>query len=174
MTQGNAFPLASFNEAQVDAVNELLITWAHDLGPCRRPFRQEGWILEVDGQPVAAAISASIVSAHLSDDAGTRLFGRGEVVELARLCAAPGSSWALRVMLRLWRQVAAPRWASWPVRAAASYSKNARHGGQLYRFDGWRKVREDCGSSGGGAWSKQRGAADAVTGSKTLWLWEYV
>ena len=93
------------------------------------------------------------------------------MVELARLGASV--PWASRVILRLWRETCAPRWKCWPVRAAVSYSHNAMHTGNLYRFDGWRPVRDDCGSSGGGSWSRPRYATDVVHGKKTLWLWRY-
>ena len=76
-------------------------------------------------------------------------------------------------MLRIWREVCAPRWHYWPVRAAVSYSQNQRHEGRIYRFDGWTKVTDQAGSTGGGAWSRKRYAGDAHHGKKTLWLWEY-
>jgi hypothetical protein len=98
-----------------------------------------------------------------------------EVVELGRLCSDPAQAWANRVMLRLWREVCARRWPHWPVRAAVSYSQNGRHDGTLYRFDGWRKVREDAGGDCGpnATWSKRRGPEHAAAGAKTLWLWEF-
>jgi hypothetical protein len=76
-------------------------------------------------------------------------------------------------MLRLWREVCAPKWAGWQVRVAVSYSHNAHHRGDLYRFDGWERVRDDCGSSGGGTWSTARTGDDARSGNKSLWLWRY-
>jgi hypothetical protein len=98
---------------------------------------------------------------------------RGEVVELGRLCAAPEDRWATRPMLRLWREVAAPRWPHWAVSAAVAYSQNARHAGDIYRWDGWTRISDNCGSSGGGAWSRKRYATEAVHGRKSLWLWQY-
>lgn len=160
-------PVAGVLPIEIDQANALLIQWGHKLGPVNRPFRQEAYALEVDGQPVSVAVSGSIVSATV---AGYR---RTEVVELTRLCSDPAHSWATRVLLRLWRELLAPRWDCWPVRAAISYSHNTMHRGDLYRFDGWEKGRGDCGSSGGGAWSRQRYATDAVRGSKTVWVWRY-
>ena len=98
-------------------------------------------------------------------------YQRGQLVELARLASC--ERWANRVMLRLWREVCAPRWACWPVAAAISYSHNAMHTGNLYRFDGWEKFSDDCGSSGGGTWSTKRTRNSAHAGSKTLWVWRY-
>jgi antitoxin VapB len=164
-----SMPLPVAGLAPVDAaiVNRCLIDWGHYLGPCKRPFRQQGWGLEVDGALVSVAMSASAVSATVAG------FGRGEVVELARLCSRPGDNWATRVMLRLWREVAATRWPCWPVRCATAYSQNDRHDGRVYRFDGWERVTTSAGSSGGGAWSRKRYAGDAAHGPKTLWRWRY-
>jgi hypothetical protein len=161
------YPLVGLQPVSVDYANLLLVRWQHRLGEVHRPFRSEAFVLELDGRPLSLAVSASAVSATVAG------FDRGEVVELARLCSAPDAAWASRVMIRLWRAVCAPRWASWPVKAAISYSQNAHYRGDLYRFDGWEKIREDAGSSGGGAWSRKRYAGDAVYGKKTLWLWRY-
>ena len=157
-------PMVGLFPTSLDYANRLLRSFEHRLGPVQRPFRSEAFVLELDRLPVAVAVSASVVSAHVAG------FHREEIVELARLAGEP---WATRVMLRLWREVCAPRWKCWPVLAAISYSHNAMHRGDLYRFDGWERVRGDCGSGGGGAWSRPRYATDAVAGSKTLWLWQY-
>lgn len=148
-------------------VNRMLIAWGHRLGICNRPFRQQGWGLEVQGHLVAVAMSASVVSTTV------HTYSRYEVVECARLCSAPAATWATRVMLRLWRECCAPRWPDWRVLAAVSYSHNTHHTGNLYRFDGWSRLKDDCGSSGGGTYTKKRNAKDAVYGKKTLWIWRY-
>jgi hypothetical protein len=145
--------------------NALLVEYGHYLGPCNRPFRSEGWALDVMGDPVAVAITSSVVSP------GVAGYGKTDVVELARLAAR--EPWATRVTLRLWREVAAPRYLPWTPRAAVAYSQNDRHEGRIYRFDGWTKINDRAGSSGGGAWSRKRSSGDAVHGQKTLWLWEY-
>ncbi len=168
----------------VDA-NELLVRFGHNLGGVNRPFRSEPWVFLVDGVPVSVAITASIISGTVQAHRGhnlkarpktdctteCRTYNRGEVVELARLASA--TAWANRLMLRWWREVAAPRWACWPVKAAISYSQNARHDGALYRFDGWEKASEECGSSGGGTWSRGRDSSHAAAGTKTLWVWRF-
>jgi hypothetical protein len=158
-------PLAGIFPLDIGAANRFLLRIGHKLGACNRPFRQEAYGLELQGSLVAVAISASIVNGPVGG------FERQEVVELARLGAS--EPWANRIMLRLWREVCAPKWDCWPVKAAVSYSHNATHRGDIYRFDGWERVRDDCGSSGGGSWSRPRYASDAVHGRKTLWLWRY-
>lgn len=158
-------PISGLYPVSVDDANRFLELVGHRLGPCNRPFGQEAFGLEVDGDLVAVAISASIVNGPVAG------YDRGEVVELARLAASV--PWANRIMLRLWRELCAPRWRYWPVRAAISYSHNGMHRGDLYRFDGWEKVRDDAGSSGGGSWSRKRYATEAVHGKKSLWVWRY-
>jgi hypothetical protein len=149
-------PLAELSVVSVTEVNELLAAWGHRLGPIHRPFRMEAYALTQHGRPLSVAVSASTVSSHvagwldLANKERPVRFHRQEVVELARLASAPDAAWATRVMLRLWREVCARRWACWPVRAAVSYSHNVLHAGGLYRFDGWVRINDRCGSSGGG------------------------
>lgn len=158
---------ATFDTLSVASANELLVAWQHRLGPLHRPFSQRAYVMLVDGAPISLAMSASAVSKTAGG------FRRDQVVELARLCSAPGCSWASRVMLRVWREVFARRWPDWSVEAAISYSQKAHYRGDLYRFDGWIRVSQACGSNGGGAWSRQRYAGEAARGRKTLWLWRY-
>src|SRR3972149_2228405 len=107
--QGRLFyaPIAALMPITVLSANELLEKWGHYLGAVNRPFRQEAYALELDGRPISVTVSGSIVSDHVLE------YGREEVVELARLCSSPEHRWATRVMLRLWREVAAPRWRCW-------------------------------------------------------------
>lgn len=159
-------PISGLYPIDVAVANRFLVEVEHKLGACNRPFGQEAYALEVDGRIVSVAISASIVNGPVAG------YERQEVVELARLAAS--EPWANRVMLRLWRELCAPRWRYWPVKAAVSYSHNGMHRGDLYRFDGWEKVRDDAGSNGGGSWSRKRYATDVVHGRKSLWVWRYV
>ncbi len=157
----------TFSRVDQRLANRLLVDWGHYLGPCLRPFGIEAWLLTLDG-PLCVAVGATSVAATVGP------YRRREVVELARLCTMPGQSWATRVGLRLWREVAAPRWPHWPVRAVVAYSQNDRHDGRLYRFDGWRKVREDAGTTtGGGRWTRTRGEGHPARGPKTVWAYEY-
>jgi hypothetical protein len=168
--QASLFPSAvAFTAISVDDANRLLADWAHYLGPCRRPFGIEAWALELDGAPISVAVSASTVSATVGG------LARTDAVELARLCSRPGARWATRPTLRLWREVAAPRWSYWPTIAAVAYSQNGRHDGSIYRFDGWTRVADDRGKGAGrtATWSKQRGADHPAEGRKTLWMWQY-
>lgn len=160
-------PVVGFVPIHLDEANGLLDEWGHYLGPVNRPFRSEAWVLDLDDEPVAVAVGASAVSDTVAG------YQRGEVVELARLAAR--ERWATRVMLRLWREVAAPRYRLGPDHpaplAAVAYSQNARHEGNIYRFDGWTLVSSEAGSSGGGTWSSPRRRGDPALGRKRLWLW---
>lgn len=162
-------PIVALVPISNDECNRWLVQWAHKLGPCNRPFRSESWSLELDGDPIAVAMSASIIHGPAAG------YQTRECLELARLCAA--NHWANRVMLRLWREVCAPRWGGgWEVKAVVSYSHNELHKGSLYRADGWRKVKENAGSLGtGGNWNRRnRGYENpALIGYKTLWVYEY-
>jgi hypothetical protein len=158
---------AGLTSIPVLVANKLLVEWGHYLGACERPFGVEAWALEVAGQPVSVAVSASTTS---STAAG---YDRQQLVELARLCSAPGAAWATRAMLRLWREVAAPSWSYWSPAAAVAYSQNDRHDGRIYRFDGWTRHTDRAGSGGGGTWSTSRTGGHAARGAKSLWLWRY-
>lgn len=164
-----ARPVAELGEVNIDLANDLLDRWQHYLGPCRRPFGRQAWCLQIGGRPVAVAVSASAVSSHIVGPGDERLH-RHQLVELARLCSA--EPWVTRVMLRLWRELAAPAWPHWPVDAAIAYSLNQRHEGRTYRFDGWTRLTSRAGSSGGGTWSRRRSDDDPARGAKSLWLWD--
>jgi hypothetical protein len=77
----------------------------------------------------------------------------------------------MRAMLRLWRDYLARRWPYWPVDAAISYALPGKLG-NLYRFDGWRKVGQRAPSGGRGTWSG-RPAAAVLSGPKTLYVYDY-
>lgn len=171
-------PVAGLTPVSLPWANTLLARWDHYLGPCGRPFGAQAWTLEVEGRPVAVAVSASTVSDHITgtENGQPVRLRRGEIVELARLYADPGSRWATRPMLRLWREVAAPRWPYWPVTAAISYSQNSKGDGSIYRFDGWARIAERTAQSGGDgvrSWSKTVRPGAASYGAKSLWLWRY-
>jgi hypothetical protein len=112
--------------------NALLRHWSHPLGSWRRPFGAQYFGLAIEGRAAAIAISGSTVGAT---SAG---YKRLQVVELGRIARAPEHPGIMRVMLRLWRDYLAQRWAEqyWPVQAAVSYALPGKEG-NLYRFDGW-------------------------------------
>ena len=159
-------PAVAADEVDVDEVNRLLLEWAHPLGACNRPFEQRAFILAVCGAPVAAAVSASPVSATV--DGGDR----PGIIELARIARHPDQDWAMRVMLRLWRVVLAHHWRTWTVDTAISYAMPG-HPGDIYRFDGWERVGTVKPSPGGGTWSNAPKVNEIADGVKTLWRYRY-
>lgn len=159
--------LVGLHRCSLQDANNCLSDWKHKLGPCRRPFLNEAFMLVWREQPIATAISSSVISSTVAG------YTRQEVVELSRLCTHPAYAWASRIMVRLWREVCAPLWPCWNILAAVSYSQNVHHSGNLYRFDGWEKVSDDAGSSGGGTWSTKRQDHHPANGKKTLWVWTY-
>lgn len=136
--------------------------WGHWLGGCARPFGRNSFGLRFGKKLVAVAVSAST--------AGTRCGGysRYEVVELARLCADPEFRSYTRVALRLWRETAPRVWADhyWPVKACVSYSNALRHTGDIYRFDGWRKIGNVRGGYATGGYQ-----AGTAFDPKTVWVY---
>jgi hypothetical protein len=150
---------------------DLLSDWEHPLGPCNRPFGVDRWALVVAHRPVAVAVTASIVSPTLRDDAN-RTWQRREVVELARIARHPDEPWSMRVMLRLWREALVSEWPHWNPDLLVSYALPGTTG-DLYRFDGWTKVREVKPSSpgAGSTWSKPSKSDRVADGRKTLWVY---
>lgn len=159
----NLFPLATFDQIDNEEADACLVAWGHWLGACHRPFGRQSFALSVRGEIVAVAVSASTVNGTCGG------WPRQRVVELARLCAAPDHRWATRVGLRLWRELAPACWSAkfWPVEAVVSYANATRHRGDIYRFDGWTKVAEVEGSTGGGGWSSPRQAREP----KSVWVY---
>jgi hypothetical protein len=71
-----------------------------------------------------------------------------------------------RVALRLWRKTAAACWHYWRVRAYVSYADAALHSGQIYRNDGWVRVADVRGGTGGGNWTRGKKYR-----AKSVWAW---
>lgn len=160
-------PILGVSACHLDDANRLLEMWRHPLGPCERPFRSDAWTFDLEGEPIACAISASTVSATVAG------IPRQEVVELARIARHPEHPFILRVMLRLWRVYLARSWPLWNVGTAVSYAIPGTPG-DLYRFDGWERIGQMKRSQGGGTWTKPDPAASLIgDGKKTLWVYRY-
>lgn len=162
----NLYPIVAFDLVPNEQADAALVDWGHWLGGCGRPFGRQSWGLTIHGQLLAVAVSASTVNASCGG------YRRGEVVELARLCSHPQHRDLTRVALRLWRKVAPRAWGAtyWPVRAAVSYANAARHRGDIYRFDGWRKVADVPGGNAGvnSGWTRPRQNYEA----KSVWAFD--
>lgn len=164
----NLLPVLGVCDVPLAEANDLLVEWAHPLGRCERPFGSMAHVMHVDGEPVAVTVAASTVSSTVEG------YPRKALVELARIGRAADAPWAMRPMLRLWRAVLAHRWSYWPIKAAVSYAIPGKVG-DIYRFDGWERVKVCKPSSPGqgSTWSKPS-ATDAIgDGRKTLWMYRY-
>lgn len=71
-------PIVGLNRIDNREANRLLVEWGHKLGPCNRPFLTESFALEVNGEPVAVAMSCSIVHGPVAG------YTTQEVVEFER------------------------------------------------------------------------------------------
>jgi len=159
------FPLVSFDRIPNEQADRLLVEWGHWLGGCNRPFGRQSFGLQLAGAGlISVAVSASTVNPTCAG------FDRQDVVELARLASDPEHCrWVCRVTLRLWRQVAPQQWAAdyWPTAWRVSYQNAARHTGNLYRFDGWKRLAEVRGGTAGGDWSRRKSYE-----AKVIWGYE--
>lgn len=165
--QASLVSLVGLNPITLFSANELLTEWEHPLGACKRPFGSQAWALELNGSPIAVAISASTVSKTVAG------YSRGEVVELARIGRHPDHPGAIRPVLRLWRDYLAQSWPYWPVKAAISYAMPGTPG-NIYRFDGWERIGKCRVSPGGGTWTiKDPKVSRIADGIKTLWVYRY-
>jgi hypothetical protein len=159
------FPLISFDLIENRIADQSLVEWGHWLGGCNRPFGRQSFGLFIENQLRSVAVSASTVNAKCGG------YDRQSVVELARLCSHPDHRDLTRVALRLWRVIGPVCWSRhfWPVVAAVSYSNAIRHTGDIYRFDGWRKVCEVSGGTAGTTWKRPR---KKTFDAKVVWAFD--
>lgn len=158
------FPLVAFGRIGDREADRYLSEWGHWLGPCNRPFGRQSFGVAIDGRVVSLAVSTSTINKTCGG------YPRGEVYELARQCSHPDYRAITRVCVRLWRETTPALWARayWPVRAAVSYANALRHAGDIYRFDGWKKVADVRGGVGGNSWQKGKRYE-----AKTIWAYEF-
>lgn len=153
-------PLVSLDAIDRAELNDCLQRWEHKMGTWRRPPELSEWFhgLRHDGELVAVMAAGQLIRA-------TTVGGltRAQAFELGRVCAArPHIN---RAALRLWREFVAPAIArahgyQWII----SYQDAKLHTGNMYRFDGWKKL----GVSRSG--TDQRSGAKGR--SKIVWGWE--
>lgn len=155
-----SLPLIGFVGIENVLADAALVEWGHWLGGCNRPFGRQSFGLMLNGDLVSVAVSASTVNARCGG------YRRSEVVELARLCSHPDHRDLTRPALRLWRKVAADLWPHWTATAYVSYADATRHKGDIYRFDGWRKVADVRGGS------KVNHGRRVSVAPKTVWAFD--
>src|SRR6201988_4985597 len=146
-----------FEPIDMDLANECLGSWAHKMGPLKRPYLNVAHALIDDGYLQAVVTHSTLIRDH--GGGGLDHLTRANTIELSRLCAhRPG---LCRVVLRLWREFVFP---ALPEPIAISYQDADLHNGNTYRFDGWQRV----------AFSRA-GGTDQRSGrkgrDKWIWLW---
>lgn len=156
-TRAGAPPAIEVRQLTRKESNVLCAAW-HPLGAERRPFGYHAFALFVKGQPIALATAGSAHSASVDKELG---LNRRNTIELTRLCRAPQDTHphakgSLRVMLRLWRDLLAvpyyPYFEDTEKVALISYSLPGK-AGNVYRTDGWTRLRACRPWGGGSNWS---------------------
>jgi hypothetical protein len=161
MRHGQLVNIIRYNRIDDELADRMLVAWGHWLKGCSRPFGRVSSGLFLYDELVAVAVSASTVNASCGG------YPRQRCVELARLCAHPQHRDLTRVALRCWRVTAASEWPYWLADVLVSYQNAIRHTGDIYRFDGWIKVADTKGSTGGGTWSRPRKSGEP----KAVWAY---
>ena len=147
-------PIIHIEQIENLDADRALLRWNHRMGPCKRPANElVSHGLFAHGKLCAVVVTAGLVASTCAN------FTRQDAIELARLCAERPD--LCRPMLRLWREFVFPAFnRQWAV----SYQDEALHSGNVYRFDGWIKLREHA-----------RSGTDARSGrigrTKTVWGW---
>lgn len=153
-TPGAGPPPIEVRQLKRKQSNVLTGAW-HDLGAETRLFSYTAFGLYVLDEPIAVATAGTTVNASVEQSAG---LNRVNTIELTRICrsSAPHAKGVLRAMLRLWRDfLAVPYWAfrtDVEKRALVTYSMPGKKGGNLYRFDGWVRLRDCRPWHGNGTW----------------------
>jgi len=153
-------PLGSFDLIDREEANEALVRWGHRMGAINRPLYRApiDFGLRKKGELLAVACSDTLIRETCG-------FNRGDAFELSRLCAAaPRLS---RLILRLWTEVGfAEISRAWKTPWAISYQNAKMHKGDLYRFDGWARLKETSGGA------DPRSSDATVTANKrVIWGW---
>lgn len=127
------FPMVKYDQISLNIANECLKAWGHRMGPLRRG-NQDAWChaLIFEGRAVAVTTASYLIAPRVG---GAGWLTRENAIELSRLCANRPS--LCRVVLRLWREFVFPSLGfDWAI----SYQDADLHTGNIYRFDGWRRV----------------------------------
>lgn len=157
---GEDAPLGLLERIDRAESNECLERWGHRMGPLRRPLFRGAldYGLREKGELIAIATADTLIRP-------TAQLTRHDAFELSRLCAAAPR--LTRLMLRLWTEIAYPEIVrTWGTPWAISYQNAAMHNGDLYRFDGWVRLRYSTGGR------DPRSLLQTVTAQRrVLWGW---
>lgn len=155
-----ADPLVSFDLIDRDEANECLERWRHRMGPIKRPlFRAP---IDFGLREMGELQGVICCDTLIRETCG---FTRYDAFELSRMCAAAPR--INRALIRLFTEFAQPAVARvWGTQWAISYQNAKMHRGDLYRFDGWLRLRETRGGP------DPRAADTTVTANeRVIWGW---
>lgn len=153
-------PEVTFESIPMPTANRCLTEWGHKMGPCRRGATSRGGGsfahgLCRDHKLIGVVVTSELIRPTITDNPQ---LNRENTIELARVCASRKD--VCRVLLRLWRLFV---FDELPHAFALSYQDAALHSGDLYRFDGWKRV------------ARSRSGTDQRSGlkgrDKYIWLW---
>ena len=188
-------PVVAFYQVGIAEAEELLIAWRHPLHlpnddyphgrPYTRPFGSMAFVMEDRGRRAAAVILASTINTSVNKTQGLH---RYNTVDLARIARNPDrrDQQCLRAVLRIARDYLVPLWLGtypkWDARSAElsgqpqidALSSTSLPGtpGNLYRFDGFDRIRVSTGAKGGG--HQRPSAANTIhDGARGLWIYRY-
>lgn len=151
-----AFPRIGFTEISLSECSAYLENWGHRMGPLCRPCSSDVAYALYDAKPVAVLTQSSLIRERV---AGAHWLCRENTIEVSRICADRPT--LCRVVLRLWREFVFPVLNEG---AAISYQDAQLHTGNLYRFDGWRRLPQ-LSRSGTDQRSGRKGR------NKWIWCW---
>jgi antitoxin VapB len=153
-------PLVSFDLIDRDEANECLVRWGHKMGANNRPLYRAP--IDFGLREMGELQGVICCDTLIRETCG---LNRHTGFELSRLCAAaPRIS---RALIRLFTEFAYPAIVrTWGTPWAISYQNAKMHRGDLYRFDGWLRLRETSGGS------DPRASDETVSASqRVIWGW---
>lgn len=129
----NDEPICILKKVPLKEANFYLEKWQHKMGPLARG--KQGAVchmLYFRDEPMAVTTASNLISSNI---AGQPRLTRENTIELSRLCACRAN--ICRVALRMWREFIFPELG---YSVAISYQDKNLHTGNIYRFDGWKKI----------------------------------
>ena len=153
-------PLVSFDLIDREEANECLDRWGHRMGPINRPTYRAP--IDFGLREMGELQGIICCDTLIRETCG---FTRRDAFELSRMCAAAPR--INRALIRLFTEFAQPAVArAWGTPWVVSYQNAKMHKGNLYRFDGWLRLRETSGGA------DPRAAASTVSAQKrVIWGW---
>lgn len=149
--------ISEFRQVSLKETNKYLEKWSHKMGPLKRG--NQGAICHMlffKGEPIAVTTASHLIRCNVGG--GLEKLTRANTIELSRLCSSREG--ICRIALRMWREFVFPD-LKFPI--AISYQDSNLHSGNIYRFDGWKRI----GYSHSGTDSR----SGRIGRNKYIWVW---